>query len=486
MLDHRIENQKYVAPKLPFFHLALMTLFSFVFVGANALLVVNSQTKLKNELKKIEYLEDLEKSVQLIAQDLITSAKMGTYSGSISWENNYQELESKIESQFKAIFDFYPDFQLHPDVIHLRQTLTKLHQIHYKAFDLVREKKLEEAQLLLFSVKYEKLMLEFESGIEKFCTIADQYQTIATTTIAKNGKWQIAVSILVLPLLFLVWLGFFNIINKWKAEISKINFSLDETVNERTAALEEQRLKSIQASRLATLGEMSGGIAHDINNPLSIILGKCKILKRKIGAGQITIPEIQTEIDKIEATSHRIYKIVKGFWALSRNAENDPFVAFSVQMIVDDSLELCQEKFKILEIPLQIKIEENLKVYCREAQMGQVLLNLLNNARDAVQTLPEKWVRLEAITVQSKVVIRVTDSGKGIPEDIQSKLMTPFFTTKEVGKGTGLGLSISKNIVEKHQGKMYIAQDSTNTCFVIELPTLENFVLPAETQKQAA
>ena len=116
---------------------------------------------------------------------------------------------------------------------------------------------------------------------------------------------------------------------------------------------------------------------------------------------------------------------------------------------------------KVSEIP-------QVTVLAREAQLAQVLLNLLNNSFDAVEEITNKWVSIDVIDKDKKFQIRVTDSGAGIPSEILDKVMYPFFTTKEVGKGTGLGLSISKGIVEEHKGRIFIDPSMQNTCFVIE------------------
>lgn len=113
-----------------------------------------------------------------------------------------------------------------------------------------------------------------------------------------------------------------------------------------------------------------------------------------------------------------------------------------------------------------------IKISCHPAQISQIILNLLNNSFDAVSVLEEKWVRLVVKENKNDVEIQVTDSGKGIPYEYQSKLTQPFFTTKASGKGTGLGLSISQVIAEAHHGELYLDKESKNTRFIVKLPTL--------------
>ena len=113
------------------------------------------------------------------------------------------------------------------------------------------------------------------------------------------------------------------------------------------------------------------------------------------------------------------------------------------------------------------------EIFCRDTQISQVLLNLLNNSFDAIAGDPEAWVELSVYQKNEYIEISIVDSGKGISPEIQQKIMHPFFTTKEIGKGTGLGLSISKEIVKSHGGKFFVELDSANTKFVIQIPIRE-------------
>jgi C4-dicarboxylate-specific signal transduction histidine kinase len=136
---------------------------------------------------------------------------------------------------------------------------------------------------------------------------------------------------------------------------------------------------------------------------------------------------------------------------------------------------MCFERFKHGEITLEKSPQIRSKILCRESQISQVFLNLLNNAFDAVEGIDvnEKWVRLqveEDNITNGKIVIRIIDCGNGIHDEVAKQIMEPFFTTKEMGKGTGLGLSISVGIIEDHNGKLYLDHKHPNTCFVIELP----------------
>jgi nitrogen-specific signal transduction histidine kinase len=232
------------------------------------------------------------------------------------------------------------------------------------------------------------------------------------------------------------------------------------------------RLKLEHSSKMASLGEMSSGLAHEINNPLAIIIGRTQILQKQVTSNQIDAESLKKGLDIIEKTTTRIAKIIKGLKTFARNADHDDFSKARVKDIIDETLSFCEERFKNNGVKLNCRLIniDDIMIECRPAQISQVLLNVLNNAFDAIKNLEEKWINLDVEKSDQKIIIKVTDSGPGIAKEIQSKLMQPFFTTKNVGDGTGLGLSISKGIIEAQNGKIYFNFDHpTNTQLVIEI-----------------
>lgn len=236
-------------------------------------------------------------------------------------------------------------------------------------------------------------------------------------------------------------------------------------------SIEKERVKSISASKMATLGEMASGIAHEINNPLAIISGSSQRLLAFAKQGTFDIERMKTHATKIHKTTIRISKIIKGLQFLARDGTNDPYEFKYVYSIVEDAIEVSYNRYKSSNI--ELKVEENFKevqIQCQAVQISQVLINLLSNAYDAVVELEEKWVRISLDVDDDFVYINVIDSGKGIPKHIVEKIMHPFYSTKGPNKGTGLGLSISRNIILSHNGDFYVDENSENTCFVIKLP----------------
>lgn len=228
--------------------------------------------------------------------------------------------------------------------------------------------------------------------------------------------------------------------------------------------------KMMQSAKLASLGEMAGGVAHEINNPLAIISGKAMNLAMRSAKGTLQPEVLNSELERIQVTSERIANIVKGLLAFSREAENAPLSDVSIKTVIDGALNLCAEKIRNRGIELRTEAIAEADIRCQSAQISHVLVSLLNNAIDAVEALPVKWIAISATLDFEKVRIHVTDSGDGIEDAVVEKMMQPFFTTKDVGKGIGLGLSTAYGFAKEHGGDLYYDRSSRNTCFTLELP----------------
>lgn len=248
------------------------------------------------------------------------------------------------------------------------------------------------------------------------------------------------------------------------------NVELEEIIRVRNLELDKQRATMINSSRLASLGEFSAGMSHEINNPLAVIIGKASILRNFVSKGKIPT-EFEIHFIKITEMCDRISKIIKNLRNFARDGSNDPFDYFDINRFFSDIGELTRLKLDKKAIVFKFNNSTNVKqIYGKEIPLSQVIINLINNSADAIESLPEKWVELTVDEDEKYVFFRLKDSGNGIPDDIQKKMMTPFFTTKVIGKGTGLGLSISKGIIEEHKGELTYNGESYNTEFIIKLP----------------
>lgn len=224
--------------------------------------------------------------------------------------------------------------------------------------------------------------------------------------------------------------------------------------------------QSQENSRLAALGTLAIGVAHEINNPLQVLRNLGTLLRESQppGAPQVGL------LDKMDRTINRITTIVAALRSFARNGSADLAVLVHVKELVSEVVELVRTTRPKDDAQILIgNIPDQLMLECRETEIGQVLLNLLINALDAVRDLDERWIRIDVADLGDEVDFSVTDSGAGIPTELVDKIMVPFFTTK-TGTGTGLGLSISRSIIERHGGTLSVDKASAHTRFAARLP----------------
>ncbi|MCE3010483.1 MAG: ATP-binding protein [Proteobacteria bacterium] len=239
----------------------------------------------------------------------------------------------------------------------------------------------------------------------------------------------------------------------------------------------EQRAVIEGSARMAAIGQVTAGIAHEINNPLAVIIGKAQLLRRRWE--KLKAEDVHAELERIERTSFRISKIIKGLRALSRDGEKDAFVDTPIETLTQDVATMFEEKLKNFGIQLEVSIPKDLSMECQHVQIGQVILNLVSNSIDAIKEREEKWIKVSALDLMDVIEISVMDSGPGIPGEVADKLMTPFFTTKPAGQGTGLGLSISRRILADHGGELRLDRNSNHTRFVLVIPKKQKSSLSA-------
>lgn len=242
----------------------------------------------------------------------------------------------------------------------------------------------------------------------------------------------------------------------------------------RQKLIEDQKNRLLSASRMAVLGEISSGIAHEINNPLTVIQARSFQLQQMCENGNLDAAKIKSAAESISKTGDKIAKIIKSLRAFAHGQESDPVDKINVHELIQETLDFCKVRFYNHGIDVRIgDISEHLEFECRLTQIEEALLNIFNNAHDAIIGLSDKWILIEAFDKGRDIEIHVTDSGHGIPDDIADKMMLPFFSTKEIGKGMGLGLCIAAEIINKHHGKLTYDRSSQNTRFIISIPKVQ-------------
>lgn len=247
------------------------------------------------------------------------------------------------------------------------------------------------------------------------------------------------------------------IIDEQGTEIGEVFVFRDITENMRL----EAQLK--QQQRLEALGTLSSGVAHEIKNPLTVILNSAELLERKCQS-----EDLRQFTDKIIRETERVAKIVTNMLAFARQELlEDPFEAVHVKDIIDPVLSIIQSVLKKDGISLEVELPDNLPpINCRSQQIQQVLMNLLTNARDAMNTRFSDrdetkkiiQIRCREFVKDNRVWIRTTveDAGPGIRPSVAPRIFDPFFTTKPRGTGTGLGLSVSHGIIADHSGELQV------------------------------
>jgi C4-dicarboxylate-specific signal transduction histidine kinase len=250
--------------------------------------------------------------------------------------------------------------------------------------------------------------------------------------------------------------------------IEETSQALDKTTEQMN---KERELAALNA-RLAQLGELAVGIAHEINNPLTIVNGYVMRSRLEAQKSPIDVAKLGESLNAIERTTMRISKIISGLRAYARDGQHDPFAPARLSALISDALEITQGRLREFDIDLKTEVlwDENQEVDCRATQIAQILVVLVNNAADAIKNLDKRWIEIGGYVEGNDVILTVTDSGNGIPGEIVAKLFDPFFTTKPVGEGTGLGLSVAFGIVKGHSGEIFVNSGCANTQFVVKLP----------------
>ncbi len=235
--------------------------------------------------------------------------------------------------------------------------------------------------------------------------------------------------------------------------------------------IEEQQTLLVASSRLSAIGELAGSIAHEINNPLGIVKGYSEQLLKLIKREPLDLDRMSYAGQKISDTIDRMSQIILSLRRLSYEADGEPMEHIDLVQVVDDTLAICRQSIQQLGIELIFERPLGpMHTLGRPLQIGQVLLNLIQNARDAVEVLDKKWIRIAINRRDAGLELVVEDSGHGLKPDVLARIGQPFFTTKPFGKGTGLGISISKKIMAAHGGSIDVDAQHPHTRFVVVMP----------------
>ena len=244
-------------------------------------------------------------------------------------------------------------------------------------------------------------------------------------------------------------------------ELERHNRSLEQTVLERT----QQFLRS---EKLATMGSLLAGVAHELNNPLAVLMGQTHLMREVVQDGAL-----RARADQISAAAERCARIVRNFLALARQQPPERH-RLVLNAVVREAVELLAYELRTDNVEVVLDLAEGLPILWGDAhQLHQVVVNLVANAHQAMRGSTVRRIRLATRfdRERTRVRLEIADTGPGIPPDIQAKIFEPFFTTKPPGQGTGLGLSLCQGIVEEHGGTITVVSGAgVGAVFHIEFP----------------
>jgi C4-dicarboxylate-specific signal transduction histidine kinase len=242
-------------------------------------------------------------------------------------------------------------------------------------------------------------------------------------------------------------------------------------VERREQELREKQEQLVQAGKLATLGELTTGVAHELNNPLNnigLFIGNAiDLFELGMADPQHILQELHNAMQQVRKAT----EIISHLRTFGR-AASVSYEAVAMNQVIRNAISLIQEQLRLRQIEVELHFpEEDVIVAGNAIQLEQVFLNLLTNARDAMANAARKIITIECTSKDNVVEIGFGDSGPGIPAGFEQRVFDPFFTTKEVGAGTGLGLSITYGIIKEHQGTITVVnKPDAGAFFLIQLP----------------
>lgn len=254
--------------------------------------------------------------------------------------------------------------------------------------------------------------------------------------------------------------------------LRRAQLELEKRIRERTEELEAKQAQLVQSAKLASLGELASGIAHELNNPLNNIGLFAGNAEQYVVSGQGDPGPLRECLRHIQEQVRRAASIIRHIRTFARTAPLS-HEEVSINEVLCQSVSLMVEEFRLHHISVVFQLDETQPlVFGNTIQLEQIFVNLLTNARDAMQAVDNRVVTIRTHMVNAETVrVEIADTGSGIPASVLPRIFDPFFTTKPVGQGTGLGLSITYGIVKEHRGTIEVRSDEgTGAIFILQFP----------------
>lgn len=252
----------------------------------------------------------------------------------------------------------------------------------------------------------------------------------------------------------------------------------EEFLKRKQEEIEAQQKLNFSRERMSALGELTSSIAHEINNPLAMLMLGNRLMEKTLAKKSPDLDLLKNNLSDNFNVIDRISNIIASVRNLSKGLSDNDLDNTNLKEIFDDINPLANELVKHTNTLFEVRIENDVlakRIKVSRVLISQVFINLLNNSLYEIKENhhQDPFVRVSAYIEKKSLIILFEDSGEGIPKDIAEQIFFPFYTTKDFGEGTGLGLSTVYRIIKEHNGMIEIVEDAPNTCFKIVIPIID-------------
>lgn len=261
-------------------------------------------------------------------------------------------------------------------------------------------------------------------------------------------------------------IGVFHDVSERKSverEINMLNQQLGRSLN-------EERLKNEFNSKLATVGQLAAGVAHEINNPLAIVMGAASVVGKLHERDRLSDEKLQKYLGTIEQAVQRAAVVTDNLLKISRASTESKITKVAIHSLLAELISLFQEQLSRDRVSVEVVCSSDEFIDVDYQQISQAFLAILTNALEAVDRSQDKWIRILVHRESEEYYIQFIDSGPGISEEYKSRIFDPFFSTKPIGDGSGLSLSLAQRILDNHGGEIFIDSSVDHTCFTVRMP----------------
>ena len=372
--------------------------------------------------------------------------RMSSYTGDSKWKGKYESYEKKLDQAVFFVQSNAPKELMLSSLYDSNEVNQQLILKEKLSFKYAETGELLKAQQILNSKEYIDLKKQYDFSMVK---IEDEIQKLIKIRRKSLDNYKLKLYGLILGLFLIIFCIWYFVYFKIK-NLRKVADFARRQIQEKT-------------HQMALLGQISGGVAHDIINPLTVIgMASDRLLT-------ISKDEKQKKLIIDISKSYKMaLNVVKSLSSLSRGESSRDIGEYYLRDLLEQVFFFSNKKIQEANIEnMTTDFPPELRIKCNDTIITQALINLIHNSVDAISQFEEKWIKITAKVIEGKTYISVIDSGKGIPSDLQDKVFELQYTTKEKGKGTGLGLGISKQLLLKMNAELVYDQESKNTKFTI-------------------